>query len=114
MADFLWYPINDLPFIFLVLVIAFTVHEFAHAYSAYKFGDRTAYDAGRVTLNPRVHLDVLGTILLLVAGFGWAKPVMVNRGELQVSEINGDYCFSSRAYKQLAHCSARYISRVYS
>lgn len=89
MADFLWYPINDLPFIFLVLVIAFTVHEFAHAYSAYKFGDRTAYDAGRVTLNPRVHLDVLGTILLLVAGFGWAKPVMVNRGNFKYPRLMG-------------------------
>ncbi|WP_424766716.1 site-2 protease family protein [Paenibacillus sp. sgz302251] len=75
---FLWYPIEDLPFIALVLIIAFTLHEFAHAYSAYKFGDDTAYKAGRVTLNPRVHLDVLGTILILIAGFGWAKPVPVN------------------------------------
>ena len=89
MADFLWYPIRDLPFIFFVLVIAFTVHEFAHAYSAYKFGDRTAYDAGRVTLNPRVHLDVLGTILILVAGFGWAKPVPVNRGRFKYPRLMG-------------------------
>lgn len=77
LENFLWYPLEDLPFIALVLIIAFTVHEFAHAYSAYKFGDDTAYLAGRVTLNPRVHLDVLGTILLLIAGFGWAKPVPV-------------------------------------
>lgn len=87
--NFLWYPFEDLPFIFLTLVIAFTVHEFAHAYSAYKFGDRTAYDAGRVTLNPRVHLDVLGTILLLVAGFGWAKPVPVNRGRFKRPRLMG-------------------------
>nr|WP_246627871.1 site-2 protease family protein [Paenibacillus oenotherae] len=78
-----------MPFIFLTLVIAFTVHEFAHAYSAYKFGDRTAYDAGRVTLNPRVHLDVFGTILILIAGFGWAKPVPVNRGRFKNPRLMG-------------------------
>ncbi|MFC4811333.1 site-2 protease family protein [Paenibacillus sp. GCM10023250] len=89
MSQFLWYPLNDLPFIFLVLMIAFTVHEFAHAFSAYKFGDKTAYDAGRVTLNPRAHLDVLGTILLLVAGFGWAKPVPVNRGKFKHPRLMG-------------------------
>ncbi|WP_240633183.1 site-2 protease family protein [Paenibacillus montanisoli] len=89
MQDFLWYPLKDLPFIFLVLMIAFTLHEFAHAYSAYKFGDRTAYDAGRVTLNPRAHLDVMGTILLLVAGFGWARPVPVNRGRFKHPRLMG-------------------------
>jgi len=73
----LWFPLEDFPFVVIVIAIAFTVHEFAHAYSAYKFGDDTAYKLGRVTLNPRVHLDVLGTILLFIAGFGWAKPVPV-------------------------------------
>ncbi|MCA0754606.1 site-2 protease family protein [Paenibacillus sp. N4] len=86
---FLWYPIEDLPFIALALIIAFTVHEFAHAYSAYKFGDDTAYKAGRVTLNPRVHLDVLGTILLLIAGFGWAKPVPVMPGRFKHPRLMG-------------------------
>ncbi|WP_274651941.1 site-2 protease family protein [Paenibacillus humicola] len=89
MSNLLWYPIRDLPFIFLVIMIAFTVHEFAHAYSAYKFGDRTAYEAGRVTLNPRVHLDILGTILLLIGGFGWAKPVPVNRGRFKRPRLMG-------------------------
>ncbi|PWV98378.1 Zn-dependent protease [Paenibacillus cellulosilyticus] len=78
MESLLWFPIGEFPFVVLTFIIAFTVHEFAHAYSAYKFGDMTAYNAGRVTLNPRVHLDVLGTILILLAGFGWAKPVPVN------------------------------------
>lgn len=78
MQSLLWFPLDEFPFVVLTFVIAFTVHEFAHAYSAYKFGDMTAYNAGRVTLNPRVHLDVLGTILILLAGFGWAKPVPVN------------------------------------
>jgi len=62
----------------VTLVIAFTVHEFAHAWTANAFGDRTPKDNGRLTLNPLVHLDLFGSLLLLVAGFGWAKPVPVN------------------------------------
>lgn len=76
---FLRYDFEQLPFVLLTLIIAFTLHEFAHAYFAYRFGDRTAYDQGRVTLNPAVHLDVIGTLLILLVGFGWAKPVPVNR-----------------------------------
>ncbi|GGG56144.1 site-2 protease family protein [Paenibacillus radicis (ex Gao et al. 2016)] len=83
------YPLQDLPFVALVLIIAFTVHEFAHAYSAYKFGDNTAYDAGRVTLNPRVHIDWLGAILILIAGFGWAKPVPVNQSRFKHPRLMG-------------------------
>lgn len=73
------FPFETWPFVFLALMIAFTFHEFAHAYFAYKFGDPTAKSQGRVSLNPRVHLDILGTILIFIAGFGWAKPVPVNR-----------------------------------
>lgn len=83
------YPIAELPFVALVLLISFTLHEFAHAYSAYKFGDNTAYDAGRVTLNPRVHIDWLGAILILIAGFGWAKPVPVNQSKFKYPRIMG-------------------------
>lgn len=61
-----------------VLVIAFSVHEFAHAWVADRFGDRTPRDNGRLTLNPIVHLDVFGSLMLLFAGFGWAKPVPIN------------------------------------
>ncbi|MDQ6421131.1 site-2 protease family protein [Paenibacillus sp. LHD-117] len=75
--DFFRFPLEDLPFIVLALILSFTIHEFAHAYSAYKFGDDTAYKEGRVTLNPVAHLDLLGFILILIAGFGWAKPVPV-------------------------------------
>jgi Zn-dependent protease len=62
----------------IVLIIAFTVHEFAHAFVADYFGDDTPRSQGRLTLNPLVHLDPIGSLLLLVAGFGWAKPVQVN------------------------------------
>jgi Zn-dependent protease len=60
-------------------MVAFTVHEFAHAFVAYKFGDPTAQKQGRLTLNPIQHLDPIGTILIFIAGFGWARPVPVNR-----------------------------------
>ncbi|MBN1669291.1 MAG: site-2 protease family protein [Anaerolineales bacterium] len=62
----------------VVLATAFTVHEFAHAWTADRFGDNTPRVNGRLSLNPLVHLDPMGSLLLLVAGFGWAKPVPVN------------------------------------
>ncbi len=62
----------------ITLVIAFTVHEFSHAWVADRFGDNTPRANGRLTLNPAVHLDLIGTLMLLVAGFGWAKPVPIN------------------------------------
>lgn len=68
-----------------VLIIAFTVHEFSHAYVADYFGDDTPRSMGRLTLNPLVHLDPIGSLLLLVAGFGWAKPVSINPYALQRS-----------------------------
>jgi Zn-dependent protease len=79
MERFLAFPLEQLPFVLIVLVIAFTIHEYAHAYVAYKFGDPTAKNQGRLTLSPLAHLDPFGTILILIAGFGWAKPVPVNR-----------------------------------
>ncbi|MFI2857418.1 site-2 protease family protein [Paenibacillus sp. JSM ZJ436] len=75
----LFYPLERLPFFLIALIIAFTVHEFSHAYFANKLGDPTAKLLGRVTLNPAVHFDFLGIFLLLIAGFGWARPVPVNR-----------------------------------
>ncbi len=62
----------------ITLVIAFTVHEFAHAWTADQLGDDTPRLNGRLTLNPLAHLDPLGSLLLLLFGFGWAKPVPVN------------------------------------
>ena len=60
------------------VLIAITFHEFAHGYAAYKLGDNTAKNQGRLSLNPLDHLDPVGTLMLLVAGFGWGKPVEVN------------------------------------
>lgn len=60
------------------VLFALSFHEAAHGYIAYKMGDRTAYNLGRVTLNPAKHLNPLGTLLMLVFGFGWANPVPIN------------------------------------
>lgn len=59
----------------VALVLSVTIHEFSHAYVANKLGDSTAKDLGRMTLNPLAHLDPVGTIALLLIGFGWGKPV---------------------------------------
>jgi Zn-dependent protease len=78
-VSLLRYSWDELPFIILVMLVSFTVHEFAHAWTALKFGDDTAYREGRVTLNPMAHLDWMGMLFLIIAGFGWAKPVPVRR-----------------------------------
>lgn len=62
----------------LVLLTAFPIHECSHALVAHWLGDDTAKNQGRITLNPLKHLDVFGTILMLFAGFGWAKAVPIN------------------------------------
>lgn len=76
LITFLWF----LPFLFFSLAM----HEFAHAYAAYKMGDETAYRLGRMTLNPLKHLDVIGSVVMPLLSFasnfgliGWAKPVPV-------------------------------------
>ncbi len=66
------------PIAILAILIALTVHEWSHAYVATRLGDPTPHNEGRLTLNPIAHLDPLGALLFLTAGFGWAKPVPVN------------------------------------
>src|SRR5690554_5725903 len=63
----------------IALIIAFSLHEFAHAFVAHKLGDNTAKIEGRLTLNPLSHIDPLGFLFLFLLGFGWAKPVPVNK-----------------------------------
>lgn len=67
----------------IVLLIAFTIHELAHAVTADRLGDPTPRRQGRITLNPLAHLDPIGTLMLLISGFGWAKPVMVQPAYLR-------------------------------
>lgn len=74
------YISNPMLLVYLLpaLLLSLTLHEWAHAYAAHLCGDDTAKMMGRMTLNPLAHLDIFGTICLLFAGFGWAKPVPVN------------------------------------
>ena len=62
----------------LAALVILTLHEFAHGYAAYKMGDNTAKNLGRLTFNPLKHLDVMGVVCMILFRFGWAKPVPVN------------------------------------
>ena len=75
--------LNQILFMLPILLVALPVHEFAHAWTANQLGDDTPRLAGRLTLNPLSHLDVIGSFLLLFGGFGWAKPVPINPYALQ-------------------------------
>ncbi len=70
--------IQQMAILLVPILIAITFHELAHGYVAYRLGDPTAKNAGRLTLNPIKHLDPLGTIALFLVKVGWAKPVPVN------------------------------------
>jgi Zn-dependent protease len=72
--DFFYQTIIFLP----AIIIALTVHEYAHAWVAYKLGDDTAKAHGRLTFNPLAHLDPIGTLTLIFFRFGWGKPVPIN------------------------------------
>lgn len=65
------------------IILGLTVHEFSHAFIAHQCGDSTSKDQGRITLNPLKHIDLLGFIMLMVAGFGWAKPVQFTEQNLR-------------------------------
>ncbi len=80
-------------FFIVAIVIAVTIHEFAHAYVASRQGDQTARLAGRVSLNPLAHLDPAGSFLFLLAGIGWGKPVPVNPFQLKDGR-RGDFYVS--------------------
>jgi len=75
-------PIGFVAFI-IAIVLGITVHEFMHAYAAHRLGDDTARVLGRLTLNPMAHLDPFGTLLLVLAGFGYGKPVPFNESRLR-------------------------------
>ena len=75
------------------LIFALTFHEFGHAYTAHLCGDDTAKAAGRMTLNPLVHLDLFGSLMVLIVGFGYARPVPVNPNNYRVR--NADFYIAS-------------------
>lgn len=71
---------SPITFLFLAgaLIVSICIHEFSHALAAFKLGDPTAKNLGRLTLNPKAHLDPVGTLFLVFLGFGWGKPVPFN------------------------------------
>ncbi len=71
----------------IVLLTAFPVHECAHALAAHWLGDDTAKNQGRISLNPLRHLDLFGTVFMLLAGFGWAKPVPINANNFKNRKV---------------------------
>ncbi len=73
MSEIIYYVLSA-----LAVLIILTVHEYAHGYAAYKLGDGTAKNLGRLTLNPIKHIDPLGALCMLLFHFGWAKPVPIN------------------------------------
>lgn len=77
MAILLGYVLNFVV-TFVFFAFSISIHECVHAYSAYRLGDSTAKDQGRITLNPLKHLDPLGTLMIFLIKFGWAKPTPVN------------------------------------
>ncbi len=82
-------PLHQIPLVEMAIIIALSVHEFAHAYVAYKFGDDTAKRHGRLTLSPMAHLDPIGLLAVLIPGFGWARPVPVNPYNFQRPRLDG-------------------------
>ncbi len=73
----------------IALVVGISVHEYSHAWMANRLGDPTARDLGRLTLNPLAHLDLLGTVMIFLIGFGWGKPVPYNPANLRNGPISG-------------------------
>ncbi len=73
----------------IALILGLALHEFAHAFVAYRLGDLTPLRDGRLTINPLAHFDVLGTILILLAGFGYGRPVLVNPYNFRMDRRTG-------------------------
>ena len=117
---------DPVAFVLLVIPLLYSVviHEVAHGWVAYKMGDPTAKWMGRLTLNPLRHLDPLGTLMLFLAGFGWAKPVPVNlnnipdrrKGLILVSSAgvaaNILFAFAALLAYRLLHLPSRGVGAV--
>lgn len=75
--------LQQIPFLVAAFIPALTFHEWGHARMAKVFGDTTAERAGRLTLNPLAHLDLFGSLAILIIGFGWAKPVPIDPRQMK-------------------------------
>ena len=94
-----WSVWTDMLLSILPALICITLHELSHGYVAYRLGDTTAKDAGRLTLNPIRHIDLFGLLMMIVFRFGWAKPVPVNmyrfkdpKRDMAITALAGPVC----------------------
>lgn len=96
--------INPLAIIYSLpaIIVAFTLHEYMHAYVADKLGDPTPRMNGRLTLNPIVHVDFVGLLMIILMGFGWAKPVMINPNNFKNRKKGKVLCAVSGPFTNLA------------
>lgn len=76
-------PLETIISVFIAFIFALTIHEFSHALAATQFGDDTPRLQGRLTLNPLAHLDLMGSLMFVMFGFGWARPVQINPYTIQ-------------------------------
>ena len=83
--------------LFPAVVISLLLHELSHGWAAYLLGDTTAKNAGRLSLNPLKHLDPVGTLMMLVAGFGWATPVPINPGPFHMKNRRLGFAITAAA-----------------
>lgn len=97
------------------VLLCMTVHELSHAYAAYRLGDPTAKNMGRLTLNPLKHIDLVGSLMLLIFHFGWAKPVMVDmryfkrpKRDMAITSLAGPVSNFLLALVALLGCSLLY------
>jgi len=99
--------IMELTLLVMVLSFTFSVHEFMHAWVAERMGDDTPRRQGRITLNPLAHIDPLGAIMMLIAGFGWAKPVQYNPNNLKKYKR-----YTCERFISLAGVTANYATAI--
>ncbi len=81
--------LTELLLLLPAILIGLTFHEYAHGWVAYRLGDNTAKNQGRLTLNPVAHIDPVGFLMLILFRFGWAKPVPVNPYKLRIDPAKG-------------------------
>ena len=101
--------IMELTLLIMVLSFTFSIHEFMHAWVAERMGDDTPRRQGRITLNPVAHIDPLGAIMMLIVGFGWAKPVQYDPNNLKKYKR-----WVCERYISLAGVTANYIVAILS
>lgn len=92
-----WIGIVELLITALCVFLSLSVHEFAHGYAAYKMGDNTAKNMGRLNLSPMSHLDPIGALCLFLFGFGWARPVPVNPRNFKSGKFKSGMVWTSIA-----------------